>query len=350
VNIARPRLTTTLEPEIRPTIEFDLPVCSDWAEEKRETFVNPIIPPASADPWVIAFKGAYYYCESRSQNSIWIRKAECFTELGADEGVQVWVAPTLGPNSNAVWAPELHQIGERWYIYYAADDGLNENHRMWVLESVTNDPQGAYRCKGMLETQGWAIDGTILKHEGELYFVWSGWPGALNGKQNLYMAPMSNPWTIAGDRVLLATPDLRWERIEMDICEGPQVLQRHGKLFIVYSASGSWTPDYCLGMLEFTGGNVSDPQCWKKWDAPVFRRNSRVWGVGHCSFVQSPDGLEDWIVYHAKTRKKSGWNDRNVHAQRFTWTEDGNPFFGAPIAAGEEVALPSGRFAALADI
>ena len=350
MNIASPRLTTTLEPEIRPSFDFDVYRRNEFERKRSATFENPIIPPASADPWVVSFKGAFYYCESRGQNSIWIRKAQCFTELGADEGVQVWQAPILGPNSNAVWAPELHRIGERWYIYYAADDGLNENHRMWVLESATDDPQGAYRCKGVIETQGWAIDGTVLNHEGALYFLWSGWPGAMNGKQNLYIAPMSNPWTISGDRVLLATPELGWEKIEMAICEGPQVLQRDGKLFVVYSASGSWTPDYCLGMIEFKGGHVLDPQAWQKWDAPVFKRNGKVWGVGHCSFVQSADGLEDWIVFHAKTRKKSGWNDRNVHAQRFTWTETGAPFFGAPIAAGEPIPLPSGQFANTVDI
>jgi GH43 family beta-xylosidase len=342
-----------IETQNRPAFA---PACFDPARRSRPdrrvgvTFTNPIIPPASADPWVFSHNGAYYYCESRNQNSLWVRKADCFTKLGDEEGVQIWTAPTLGANSNAVWAPELHHINNRWYIYYAADDGLNENHRMWVLESVTDDPQGAYRCKGVMNTQGWAIDLTILNHNGELYAIWSGWPGSTNGQQNLYMAPMSNPWTISGDRVLLAAPELAWEKIEMNICEGPQILQRHGKTFIIYSASGSWCPDYCLGMLEFTGGNIGDPQNWKKWEAPVLQRNAKVWGLGHCSFIQSPDGLEDWIIFHAKTRKKSGWNDRNVHAQTFTWTEAGAPYFGEPLAPGVRIPIPSGKFAPITAI
>lgn len=348
MNSVMPISSPTVEP-----LNRQAPIPAGWEPARRPrtdrrvglTFANPIIPPASADPWVIAHNGAYYYCESRDQNSIWIRKAECFTKLGSEEGTQVWMAPSLGANSNALWAPELHRINNRWYIYYAADDGLNENHRMWVLESVTDDPMGAYRCKGSLNTQGWAIDLTVLEHNGELYGIWSGWPGSTNGQQNLYIAPMVNPWTISGDRVLLAAPEWTWEKVEMNICEGPQVLQRHGKLFVVYSASGSWTPDYCLGMLEFKGGNVLDPQNWAKWAQPVFSRSEKVWGVGHCSFVHSPDGVEDWILFHAKTRKKSGWNDRNVHAQRFTWTEGGTPFFGEPIAAGARMAMPTGKFA-----
>ena len=61
---------------------------------------------------------------------------------------------------------------------------------------------------------------------------------------------MSDPATISGERVLIAEPQQNWERVEMPICEGPQVLRRNGDLFIVYSASASWTADYCLGMLH----------------------------------------------------------------------------------------------------
>jgi len=63
-------------------------------------------------------------------------------------------------NGKNVWAPELHLLNGKWYIYYAADDGQNANHRMWALESQTSDPQGPYIEHGCLETDGWAIDGT----------------------------------------------------------------------------------------------------------------------------------------------------------------------------------------------
>jgi GH43 family beta-xylosidase len=126
----------------------------------------------------------------------------------------------------------------------------------------------------------------------------------------------------------------------MAICEGPQILKRNGRVFLVYSASGSWTVDYCLGMLQLKGSNPLERSHWQK-EGCVFRKSRRVWGVGHCSFVKSPDGIEDWIIYHAKTKQKKGWNDRNVHAQRFTWTEDGLPVFGCPIPAGAPIQNPS---------
>ncbi len=306
------------------------------------TFRNPILPAQSADPWVIQHDGWYYYCESRNQNSLWIRKARNFTDLGQDEGMLVWQAPASGADSKSLWAPELHLIDGKWYIYYAADDGLNENHRMWVLEGVTSNPCGPFRTRGVLETGGWAIDGTVLNlNELGLFFVWSGWPGKENGRQNLYIAPMVNPWTLAGERVLIAEPEHDWETVDMPICEGPQILQRNGRTFIVYSASGSWTEDYCLGLLELTGRTPLLRSSWKKQGC-VFQKNDSVWGLGHCSFVQSPDRQEDWIVYHAKSKRKKGWTDRNVRAQKFTWTDEGLPIFGEPISAGVSLNVPSG--------
>lgn len=275
--------------------------------------------------------GFYYYSETRNQRHIYIRRSRSIEGIGEDRGVCVWSAPASGENSDHVWAPELHLIDGRWFIYYAADDGQNESHGMWVLESETSDPCGAYRCRGRLQTGGWAIDGTVLTLEDDRrFFIWSGWPGKINGQQNLYIAPMKDPVTVSGSRVLLASPDQSWERVAMPICEGPQVLRRNGDIFVVYSASGSWTADYCLGLLHHRSGDVLNPANWSK-HGPVFKKTSKVWGVGHCSFVKSLSQNEDWIVYHAKSSKRPGWEDRDVHAKPFSWRSDGFPEFGQPV-------------------
>ena len=275
--------------------------------------------------------GYYYYSETRHRRQIFIRRSRTIAAIGQDPGVCVWTAPSRGMNSDNVWAPELHLINGKWHIYYAADDGRNENHRMWVLASEGPDPRGKYFCRGQLETGGWAIDGTVMTiNDGRHYFLWSGWPGKKNGQQNIYIAPMKDAATISGSRVLIATPDQPWERKAMPICEGPQVLRRNGDIFIVYSASGSWTPDYCLGMLHNKSGNVLNSAAWAK-HGPVFKKTDQVWGVGHCSFVKSLCQTEDWIIYHSKSRLEHGWEDRDVHAKRFDWSSDGFPDFGSPL-------------------
>jgi GH43 family beta-xylosidase len=290
---------------------------------------------------MIFHEGFYYYCEAREkQRCIVVRKSRTIADIGADPGVVVWKAPPRGRNSNALWAPELHLLRGQWFIYYAADDGDNRNHRMWVLEGQTSNPDGPYRCRGELHTQGWAIDGTILAQQnGRLFFVWSGWPGNRNGRQNIYIAPMSDPATISGPRALIARPTEDWERVGMPICEGPQVLQRDGRTFLVYSASGSWTPDYCLGLLVSKTGDFLNPNDWEK-RGPVFNKTEYVWGLGHCSFVKSPCQTEDWILYHSKSSKAHGWNDRDVHAKKFAWTADGLPDFGTPLPRTSTILPP----------
>src|SRR5258706_3485875 len=275
--------------------------------------------------------GFYYYSEARNKRHIFVRRSRTIAGIGQDPGVCVWSAPARGKNCDNVWAPELHLIDGRWFIYYAADNGENENHRMWVLESQGPDPRGKYCCRGQLATGGWAIDGTLMTLEdGRKYFLWSGWPGKRNGQQNIYIAPMSDTATISGPRVLVAAPEQTWERVEMPICEGPQVLRRNGDIFIVYSASGSWTPGYCLGLLHNKTKDVLNPKAWVK-HGPVFKKTDQVWGVGHCSFVKSLCQTEDWIIYHSKSSTRPGWEDRDVHAKRFSWASDGFPDFGEPL-------------------
>jgi GH43 family beta-xylosidase len=126
----------------------------------------------------------------------------------------------------------------------------------------------------------------------------------------------------------------------MPICEGPQVLRRNGDVFIIYSASASWTPDYCLGLLHNNTKEMLNPSAWTK-HGPVFKKTDQVWGVGHCSFVKSLCQTEDWIIYHSKSSRQHGWEDRDVHAKPFHWRSDGFPDFGAPVPRMAPIASPS---------
>lgn len=309
-------------------------------------FTNPIVPAPSADPFIVQQDGFYYHIHnmrSQRRNAIAIRKTTDVTQLGDTRPQCVWIAPETGPYSKEIWAPELHFYQGKWYIYVAADDGKNVNHRMWVIESEGKDPMGPYnQTPTLLETGGWAIDGTVLQDKDRLWFIWSGWPEQTNGTQYLYIAPMESPTRISAERTLLSVPDQPWERKAMPLLEGPQILRHQDKLFIIYSASGSWTKDYCLGMLEYTGGDFTDPKSWKKHSsAPVFASKDSVLGVGHCSFFLSPDGQENWIAYHTKSKPENGWGDRRVQIQPFPYDAQGVPVFGQPVQPGVELTVPS---------
>lgn len=308
------------------------------------TFTNPVIT-RGADPWVTQWKGKYYYSQSR-RGAIYVKASEQLIDLGKGNGSRVWTPPSNKPYSKELWAPELHYLRGKWYIYVAADDGDNANHRMYVLEGTTQNPLDPFVFRGQLAapTDRWAIDGTVLQMPDEkLYFIWSGWEGKENVAQNLYIAPMNDPLTISGERVCISRPEHDWEKHGNPLVnEGPQVLWRDGKLFIIYSASGSWGDNYCLGLVAWDGGDVLNASSWKKKPTPVFSSTPESISPGHCSFVKSRDGKEDWIVYHVAKYPGAGWN-RQVHIQPFDWDKHGQPDFGKPIAAGVSVRVPGGE-------
>jgi GH43 family beta-xylosidase len=312
------------------------------------TFKNPL--GVGADPFVIQWNGNYYMTMTTDGSSVAISRAQALQDIhpnspGSDTLV-VWSAPPGTNYSAEVWAPELHFLDGKWYIYVAASDGNNDNHRMHVLERDAADPFGPFVYKAQLAptVDRWAIDGTVLEWQGNRYFVWSGWPGFSNGQQNLYIAQMLNPWTLRGDRVMISAPLYGWETHGMPINEGPQILIHDGKLHIIYSASGFWTPQYALGRLTYNGtGSLLNPASWTKAPQPVFQSGNGVVGVGHASFTKSPDGTEDWIVYHAHRNPAGppGEEIRDVRIQPFTFFADDTPNFGPPLPLNQVIAAPS---------
>ena len=326
---------------------------SDPSEIPPGKFSNPILASAP-DPWVWQKDGYYYFTHTTAVN-LKLYRTKTMSDLSQAESMVVWTPPPTGMNAKEIWAPEIHFINGKWYFYYAADDGNNHNHRMWVLENASANPlEGAWTDKGqlLLPDDKWAIDASVFEHNGQLYCIWSGWEGEENVSQNIYIVKMQNPWTPEGERVMISTPEYDWEKKGSTsdlptVNEGPQFLQKEDKLFIVYSASGCWTDDYVLGLLTARAdADLMDPQAWKKSETPVFEKNpeGQAFGPGHNGFFKSPDGTEDWIIYHANPESGQGCGGkRSARIQKFTWKADGTPDFGTPVSLKDHLEKPSGE-------
>ncbi|WP_238326719.1 family 43 glycosylhydrolase [Paenibacillus graminis] len=310
-----------------------------------------VIMQVGADPWVYKHTDGYYYNVFVNASGIMIRRAKTISGIDAGERSLAWTPVNGTMYSSNVWAPEMHYVQDtdgkfKWYIYFAADNGANANHRMYVLENANENPMtGTWAFKGKISdsTDRWAIDGTVLTVNGQHYFIWSGWEETDGSFQNLYIAKMSDPRTISSERVLISTPDHDWETSPGRINEGPQVTIKGDTINLVYSANGSWTDSYCLGLITAQiGDDLMNPGSWVKQDRPIFSSANGVYGPGHHSIVASPDGAEDWIIYHAARWPGSGWT-RKVHTQKFTWNEDNTPNLGEPADPNKPVAKPSGE-------
>lgn len=311
------------------------------------TFKNALATIDAPDPSVVYKDGYYYMTFTHNGADIMVMKSRTLDFKRAAKKV-VWYPPVDTMYSANLWAPEIQYLRGKWYIYFAADDGRNENHRMYALEAETDDPLGPYSFKGQVtdDTNRWAIDGLVMELEENLYFVWSGWEGDVNVSQNTYIAPMRDPLTISGPRVLIGEPDLAWEKAGGPpyIHEGQAILRKDGRTFIAYSGAGSWTPYYSIGLLTLEpGADPLEPSNWQKTETPLFAMDEEagVYGPGHNSFVVSPDGTEDWIVYHATSGREDGWNNRKARAQRVVWNDEGRPEFGKPLSLDTAIAAPS---------
>jgi GH43 family beta-xylosidase len=286
-------------------------------------------------------------------NNVTLRKTAKMSELSSAPATVVWTPPSNGAYSRDIWAPEIHFLDGKWYIYFTAGPGnCCGGQRMWVLENAAADPTtGTWIEKGRIfnpTEDFWAIDATVLEQNGQRYLLWSGHANATTEEQRLYISRMSNPWTLTGPRVELSRPQFSWEQQGvLPVNEGPQILKNAGKTFLVYSASHCTSDSYSLGLL--TASATADPMnaaAWTKTPTPVFVTNATAgaYGPGHNAFFKSKDGQQDWILYHANSRPNLGCGDaRNPRMQPFTYRPDGTPDFGAPVSIGVALPRPAGE-------
>lgn len=306
-------------------------------------WTNPVVP-QRADPHLSLVDGRYWFTASvPSYDAIELRVADEIADLAAAEPVLIWRKHDEGAMSWHVWAPELHRIDGRWFIYFAASEKDDIwKLRIYVLECQGDDPlrdPWVERGQVLTHAEGFSLDAHPFEHRGKHYLCWAQKDPAT--ESNLYLAELANPWTLATPPVLITRPDLDWERIGFLVNEGPAVLQRNGRVFISYSASAT-DANYCMGLLwADEDADLLDAASWCKSAVPVFKTEEAAgqYGPGHNSFTTTRDGKTDLLVYHARNYRDivgDPLNDPNRHArvQAFGWDAAGFPVFGTPVADG----------------
>jgi GH43 family beta-xylosidase len=297
-----------------------------------------------ADPWVYRHHDGFYYFTASvpEYDRIEVRRAETIRGLAEAEAKVVWRKYDSGPLSANIWAPEIHYMNDKWYIYFAAAhtsetmDGLFD-HRMYVLENESANPlEGEWTEKGQLRTEweSFSLDATRFEHRGTHYLVWAQRDPAIPGNSNLYIAPLANGWTLGGRQVMLSKPEYEWEKIGFLVNEGAAVIKKNGNIYICYSASAT-DYNYCMGLLwTDEDADLMDPSSWRKSPTPVLTTDEEAgqFGPGHNSFTVSEDGTEDVMIYHARTYKEIVGDplyDPNRHTwiKPIRWLPDGSPDF-----------------------
>ena len=297
-----------------------------------------------ADPCIIRKDGWYYFTASVPEfDRIILRKARTLAELPDAVEKVVWSHHAEGPLSCNIWAPEIHFVDGKWYIYFAAaragaDEGGRYDHRIYALENANPDPMsGGFTEKGRIDT-GWesfSLDSTTVVYGGKRYFIWAQRDYDIPGNSNLYIAEMKSALELKLPAVRLSVPEYDWECRGFLVNEGPACLIHGGRLFLTYSASAT-DERYAMGMLELKeGGDPLAAGDWRKSPEPVMvtEEANGLYGPGHNSFTVDEEG-KDLLVFHARPYpgfKGDALSDPNRHCflRPVRYDAEGRPVFAA---------------------
>lgn len=309
---------------------------------------KPIDNVNGGDPCIVEDETGTYYTFTTG-GGIDIFKVNAYNDITVEEMKTVYWCGNDGIVGD-IWAPEIHKIGDKWYIVACGkfDKNLVEKGTMpyaqefkehddyyrysFVLESKTEDIMGEYEFKGILAPEGMNnIDGTYLKRDGKLYYVCSAYLDVAH--QCILMTEMENPYTLKTDEkgnhnsVMLSKPEYRWEKKGWSVNEGPAVLYNNEDVFIVYSASGFSSGGYCMGMLTFKGGDIMDENNWEKSRRKVHGNEplKNIYNAGHCSFLYRDNG-EIIMVYHATVTRNFNKSPRLTFIKPIDF-KNGKPIF-----------------------
>lgn len=283
---------------------------------KAADYANPFIT-ERADPYVVrGGDGSYYFTASypaygnvnKGYDRIILRQSNTVAGLAKAQEKTIWQAHGSGIMAKHIWAPEMHYIGGKWYIFFAAGSSSDIwAIRPYVLRCDGDPMTGTWtECGQMQASSGdtdsfrsFSLDMTYFENNGKHYLIWA----EIKGDSSLFMAQINpdEPWKLISKPILLTKPEYSWELVNNRVNEGAAVLKSNGKVYVFFSASGTGS-EYCVGrMWADENADLMNTASWHKEKNPVLSSadlNGES-GPGHNSFVVDENG-NLLIVYHAR--------------------------------------------------
>ena len=299
----------------------------DWSKPGRYTVEGRVhqdrfeFPVAwnKADPCIGKWKGKYYFISTNDldhEHSVYIREADSIPELVTAQQVKILDAYTYPHLGNLLWAPELHVINDRLYVFHAGTPQafLEEQSHVMALKEGGNPmkasdwemPVRVVRKDGspLYGGEGITLDMTEFEAGGKHYVCWSQRQFVpVDQGAWLYIACVDpqEPWKLTTDPVLLSMPEYGWANNHTFVDEGPFALFHEDKIYLTFS-SAAVDSTYVVGLLSADpNADLLKPENWVKENYPLLSSRSveGEFGTGHNAYVTDEDGLV-WNTYHAR--------------------------------------------------
>lgn len=273
-------------------------------------YQNPTFPRSFPDPFVLKHDGEYFaYCTGQwDDGRVFgvLRSADLvdWTPVGG-------AMDELGEPQPFYWAPEVTYWNGTFYLYYSAG-----NETFMQLRVATSDrPDGGFRDAGVrLTKEDFAIDAHVfIDDDGQRYlFYATDFLEYSHIGTGVVVDRMVDWFTLAGEPRPVVRAKYDWqvydpERMEKGgvrwhTVEGPFVLKRKGRYFMMFSGGNWQMPTY--GVSFALTSDLSTPNEWLQFCdgqkvLPILRTDEdHQVGPGHNSVIRGPNNRQLYCVYH----------------------------------------------------
>ncbi|MBQ6680511.1 MAG: family 43 glycosylhydrolase [Lachnospiraceae bacterium] len=307
--------------------DFDRPgVYTLRGEVQRVRHSFPFLGERVSDPCVVFIDGMYYLTRLVRRGSVMIviSKSPSLEGLKDAEAVPIIGANgEYGDRQGTFWAPELHIVGGKPYIFTTnGTTSWNTTQSVvYACSGALTDPAAwsgphyvVTKDGSRIRPDGVSLDMTVLSLHGNTYVLWSDrrWadPGVMlepdvqdTADIRIAMVDPEHPWQLISDPVVICRPIYGFDRYETKVDEGPFVLKHGDDIFVSISGSSTGLADlYCVFFLHMKeDADPLDPASWDRDIRPALTKESvpGEYGPGHNCFVKDTVTGDDIFVYHA---------------------------------------------------
>ena len=265
--------------------------CLVWGSIPDHNASGPVL---LGDPFIMLFEGKYYAYGTFAENGIQVLVSEDLKEweiADVKDGLALRKEDVWG--DRWFWAPEVYAVGERFYMYYTADEH--------ICVAIADSPLGPFRQnekKPMVAGEKMIDSSLFIDEDGKpyLFFV------RFNDGNNVWVAELED------DYMTIKTETMRpcihvsqaWEEVWPRVNEGSYVLKHNGLYYMTYSGNSFESPFYGIGCATAT--DIMGE--WTKYqENPILQKPGNLQGVGHSAMFRDKKGRLR-IVYHAHKDKE----------------------------------------------
>ncbi len=280
---------------------------------------NPVLSGWYADPEAAIFKNRYWIYPTYSAPYNQQVFLDAFSSMDlvnwtkhqriVDTGSVKWA-------KRAMWAPAIVEKGDKYFLFFAANDIQTEEEFGGIGIAVADRPEGPFKdylgkpLLSRIVNRAQPIDQFVFKDkDGQYYMIYGGW-----GRCNI--VKLNEDFT---GFIPFEDGSVFKEITPKGYVEGPYMFIRNNKYYFMWS-EGGWTgPDYRVAYA--IGNSPFGP--FERIGTVLKQDITIATGAGHHSILHLPGQDEWYIVYHRRPLGETDGNHRVTCIDRLYFDEGG---------------------------